>query len=142
MCHGSRTLLGYPDAMTLEVEDRIDLHELAARYGNVVDAQEWDRLPLVFAEAAVWRNFGFGDDAPTLRGCSAIADYLAGSQRRPISHHVTNIEATADGGAVVLRFKILAVFPSSHFISVEYEDEVVGTKDGWRIATHRATLRN
>ena len=43
-----------PVAPALETADRVEIHELAARYGFMVDDRNWDALETVFTDAAVF----------------------------------------------------------------------------------------
>jgi hypothetical protein len=49
--------------------DRLELHELAARYGDLNDARDWPGLASVFTADAV---FELTDAAEPLRGLDAI----------------------------------------------------------------------
>ena len=40
--------------MSLSIGDRIELHELAGRYGDIVDDRNWPGLDTVFTEEAVF----------------------------------------------------------------------------------------
>jgi hypothetical protein len=124
----------------LSTDDRLELHELAARYGNVIDAREWDRLDTVFSADATFETHGFGDLSASHEGLAAITAMLVGG-RHPVAHHVTNVEVRTDGDAVVLLFKVVGPGPRGRVGSVDYRDVVRKEIDGWRIVTHVATLR-
>jgi 3-phenylpropionate/cinnamic acid dioxygenase small subunit len=123
----------------LTIEDRVELHELAARYGNVIDARAWDRLGSVFAADASFALTGFGDDG-RWDGLAAIRAMLEGG-RHPVAHHVTNVEVDGTGGEVRLFFKIVGPGPRGRVGSADYDDVARRGPDGWRIITHRVTLR-
>ena len=72
----------------LNTTDRLALHELANRYGNAVDARDWDALAAVFAPDA---RFVIGADEPSPVvhvGIDAIiADDASGPSPRDAPHH-------------------------------------------------------
>jgi hypothetical protein len=126
-------------AEVLTLQDRLALHELAARYGNVIDDRAWDRLSTVFAGDATFETIGFPDSRRTV-GIPAIRAMLEQS-RHPVSHHVTNVEVHDQGDDVELFFKVIGPGPRGRVGSAEYRDIVRKESDGWRIVTHRVTLR-
>ena len=117
------------------------IHELAARYGNVIDDRNWDDLPLVFSDDATFeiRNFG-GIDRRTA-GLAAIRQMLADTQSHPVAHHVTNVEVRSKGSTVHLFFKIVGTGRRGRVGSADYRDIIRRDPGGWRIVTHVATLR-
>ena len=125
----------------MTTDDRLQLHELAARYGNVIDAREWDRLDTVFTADATFEVRGFGPSPSRTDGLPAITAELAGSHAHPVAHHVTNVEVRCEDDEVVLLFKVIGPGPKGRVGSVDYRDIVRRGEAGWRIATHLATLR-
>jgi hypothetical protein len=126
---------------TLSIDDRIAIHELAARYGNVIDARAWDRLDRVFAEDATFETVGFGTGPERTEGRAGIQAMLAGTDGHPVAHHVTNVEVEQDGDVTRLFFKVIGPGPKGRVGSVDYTDIVRREPAGWRIVTHVATLR-
>jgi len=126
-------------ADALSLEDRLALHELAARYGNVIDDRAWDELSTVFAADATFETIGFADTT-RVAGLAAIRTMLEQS-RHPVAHHVTNVEVREDGDVVHLFFKVIGPGPRGRVGSADYRDVVRREPDGWRIVTHCATLR-
>ncbi|MCU1366337.1 MAG: hypothetical protein JWL72_3103 [Ilumatobacteraceae bacterium] len=125
----------------LTVADRLDLHELAARYGNVIDARDWTRLSTVFSVDATFEVSGFGSSDVRLTGLETITAMLAASSSHPVAHHVTNVETIVDGETVRLFFKVLGPGRSGRVGSADYTDIVRRDADGWRIVSHLATRR-
>jgi 3-phenylpropionate/cinnamic acid dioxygenase small subunit len=123
----------------LSLEDRLALHELAARYGNVIDDRAWDHLSTVFTEDATFETIGF-EASGRVAGLAAIRAMLEQS-RHPVAHHVTNVEVDQDDGVVHLFFKVIGPGPRGRVGSADYRDVVRKERDGWRIVTHRAALR-
>jgi 3-phenylpropionate/cinnamic acid dioxygenase small subunit len=123
----------------LSFQDRLELHELASRYGNVVDARDWDGLSKVFTEDAVFHMEGF-EDSQQVRGLESIRAMMKTS-RHPVAHHVTNVEIRVEDVDVRLFFKVLGPGPRGRVGSADYRDLVRREADGWRIAVHNVTLR-
>ena len=126
--------------VSLNTDDRLALHELANRYGNAVDARDWEALAAVFAPDA---RFVIGADEPSPVvhvGIDAIiAMMLVG--RHPVTHHVTNVVVDGSEDPVRLFFKVLGTGPRGRVGSADYHDTVVRSPDGWRIREHLVTFR-
>lgn len=123
------------------VEDRLALHELAARYGNVIDDRDWDALDTVFTADATFELTGFGELDQRYDGLGAIRRMLELSTTHPVAHHVTNVEVRPRADRVELFFKLLGPGRSGRVGSADYRDVVRKGPDGWRIVTHTVTLR-
>ena len=54
----------------LSVEDRMELHEIAGRYGDLIDNRDWEGLASVFTADAVFDATDLG--MPLLNGLDAI----------------------------------------------------------------------
>jgi hypothetical protein len=126
--------------MTLTLEDRLDVTELIALHGHLVDAGELDRLDEVFTEDVGYDLSDFGQGE--LSGLAALREAaLVLGAGNPVAHHVTNVvveEVAPD--RVRARSKGLGVMANGSCGSVTYEDTVVRVGTGvWRIS-HR-TLR-
>ena len=127
----------------MDVADRLELHELAARYGTALDDRDWDALSRVFTAEAVYVLEGFGGLDGRYEGWDAIRALMAGSEEHPVAHHVTTVvvDATDDPDAARMRSKIVGPGPNGRVGSADYDDVVVRTPDGWRIASRTVTLR-
>ncbi|MEV0738893.1 nuclear transport factor 2 family protein [Streptomyces sp. NPDC050549] len=127
--------------MALTLEDRLDITELIALHGHLVDEGELDRLTEVFTPDVEYDLTDFAQGTvtglPELVGAS-----LALGPANPVAHHVTNvvIEASAQG-RVRVRSKGLGVRTDGSCGSVTYEDTVVRTVAGWRISHRRVSAR-
>ncbi|MFD8826143.1 nuclear transport factor 2 family protein, partial [Streptomyces sp. NPDC059605] len=112
--------------MTLSVEDRLDISELLALHGHLVDNDEMDRLDELFTDDVVYEtsNLGHGE----VRGLAAFRDMArarAGKPGAPVGHHVTNIVLTEAGdGRVHARSKGIGAGPDGECGSVTYEDVI------------------
>jgi ketosteroid isomerase-like protein len=121
---------------TLNAGDRIEIHELAARYGNAIDDRAWEALGRVFTDDAVLVIEGFGSLDREDHGLPAIVASMSRS-RHPVAHHVTNVEVTCSADTVTMQSKIIGSGPRGRVGSADYHDVLRRTPDGWRIA-HRA----
>lgn len=127
------------DDVTLD--DRIQLHELAARYANAIDARDWDRFQTVFTPDCRYELRGFGRLDTVLVGVGALRQYMIDSTAHPVAHHVTNVEVDATDEAVRMFSKVVAPLPGGTCASVDYDDVVVKGPHGWQIADRTVTLR-
>jgi hypothetical protein len=126
--------------MSLTVADRIELHELAARYANTIDERDWDRFDTVFTADCHYELRNFGRLNMTLTGAAAVRAHMERSADHPVAHHVTNIEVL-DGDPVRMLSKIAGTLPGGGVGSADYADVVVTTPQGWRISSRMVTLR-
>ena len=90
--------------------DRLELHELAARYGLVIDDRDWEGLAAVFTPGAVFELRGFPRGDERLEGLDAIRAHMM-TARHPVAHHVTNVVVDAGDHEVRLRSKIIGSGP-------------------------------
>lgn len=128
--------------MTLNIEDRLDILEVLALHGHLVDAGELDRMGEVFAEDATFDLTDF--DAGIVTGLERLrAAALALGDGNPVGHHVTNTVLTAalDDGRVRALSKGIGINAGATCGSVTYEDTVVRGSAGWRIAYRRIVAR-
>jgi SnoaL-like domain len=126
----------------LGIEDRMDIHELLALYGHLIDDRRWEELDRVFTADAVYDGTDFG-----MPVTHSLADLLAewtseaGLSRHPVAHHATNVVlAVRDDGTVLVRSKGIGVGPGGRVGSVTYVDEAVRTDAGWRLRSRTVTL--
>lgn len=129
--------------MALPAEDRIELHELVARYGNVVDDCDLDALGTVYTDDAELVLVTASGREVRKHGLGEIGEFLAASNSNN-AHILTNITtAVEDAGAdeqVILRYRMGAPKGADLF-SIDYRDVVVRTDAGWRIAHHTILMR-
>lgn len=124
----------------LDVTQRLEIHELAARYGNVMDDREWHRLGAVFTDDAVF-SVMIGGVEHRYDGLEAIHQMLLHG-RHPTAHHVTNVEVLEEETHVRLRFKVAGPGRNGIVGSADYDDVLQHTADGWRIALHRVVVHS
>jgi 3-phenylpropionate/cinnamic acid dioxygenase small subunit len=122
--------------MSLSLEDKLELHEMAARYGDIIDDRNWGALDTVFTDDAVFEVVGL----VTMDGLAEIRRYMAEEGRHPLAHLITNIQAGEDEEGVVLLSR--GIFPidssgegAGHRVFYgSYYDRVVAAPAGWRVS--------
>lgn len=124
--------------MPITTAARIELHELAARYGDLIDARDWAGLATVFTEDAVFDLTDTG--AGVLRGLSAIQSYMDATDTHPLAHLITNIRVADGEDGIRLHSRVLGILPDRRVGSGSYVDQVVHTPDGWRVRHRDFTL--
>lgn len=116
-------------ACSIAVADRLELHELAARYGDLIDARDWAGLDRVFTPDAVFDLSDTG--GPRLTGLTAIREHMEGA-RHPHAHLITNVHVVP-GPPLELRSRVLGILDDRRVGSGWYRDDVVRTPGGWRV---------
>jgi ketosteroid isomerase-like protein len=123
----------------LTADDRLELHEIAAHYGDLIDQRDWEGLAAVFTADAVFDATDLG--MPLLEGLDAIRSYMDQSANHPLGHHITNIYVETAGDEVILRSRIIAAGHRGRVSSASYRDRVKKTEQGWRVYHRVCTLR-
>ncbi len=121
----------------LSAEDIVEINQLLAEYGHVVDDHAWQRADQVFADDFV---FELGDGLPDLHGITDIVATFKG--RNTYAHHTTNVVVTEDhDGNVVVHSKLLCFPNEGPPFTGDYYDIVTRTAAGWRLSRRRSELR-
>lgn len=108
----------------LSVHDKLEIHELLARYARGVDDKDWDLYRSVFTddaqidEVAAWLAEAFAD--------------IAWSQ-----HYITNIEIELDGDTAKVRAMFynpmqLPGMDEPSFCGGFYHHDLARTAEGWK----------
>jgi SnoaL-like domain len=129
--------------VTIELADRIAIHELLALYGHLIDERRWDELDQVFTPDVIYDATSFGQ-AVTTSLAELVAHWTSedGMRRHPLAHHATNVVITEDeDGSVRVLSKGLGVGGTGKTGSATYRDVVVRTPAGWRLARREAVWR-
>ncbi len=125
----------------ISTADRLAIHELLALHGFLADERRFDELGLLLTVDAIYdvSDFGLGE----VVGLDAIKVlWRGGSGEAPAGHHVTNVIVSEDeDGTVRVRSKGIAVMAAGAAGTVVYEDVVVLTPAGWRIAVRKVVGR-
>jgi 3-phenylpropionate/cinnamic acid dioxygenase small subunit len=133
-------------ALTLEqINDRIEIDELLARYSRALDFRKWDELEAIFTPDGEFDAGGLGHP----HGPAAIREMIEGTiGHLDATQHLVGksiIEFGADGESAEVRTYLISQHirestpgPVKHyFLGGEYVDRVVRTPAGWRIAYRR-----
>ena len=126
-------------ALTVDLADRLELHELPGRYGDAIDDRDWDRLDQIFTDDAVFDLTDLGSQL--LEGLDRIKAFMDTEANHPRTHTMTNIYVDETPSGVKLNFRIIALQPEGRVGTASYYDEVVKTADGWRVKHRVITLR-
>ena len=125
-----------------ERDDRQDISDLLVRYATGIDRRDWplfrtaftDDCELDYGEIGAWK----GVDAVTdfMQAAHALAGHTL--------HRLSNLAITVDGDTATARTYIDGlIMMGDNQSGVNaigfYDDEIVRTSDGWRIARRRFT---
>jgi hypothetical protein len=69
----------------MDLADRLELHELPGRYGDLIDNRDWEGLSRIFVDEA---TFEVPDEL--MAGLDGIREFMRGA-RPPRTHLMTNI---------------------------------------------------
>jgi ketosteroid isomerase-like protein len=127
---------------TLSASDRLDIHELLARYAWALDTGDESAFIDCFTQDAelVWDVF---DEPGIWRGHAALQRFVAYFRSRPESagrqHHVSNVVLSADAaGARAKAYVLVALRDGAgpHRLNVmgHYDDLLRIENGAWRIA--------
>ena len=123
--------------MTINIADRLELHELPSRYGDAIDDRNWDRLREIFTDDAVFDLTGVG--ARRLEGIDDIVHFMNVEASHPKTHMMTNIYVDEQDENVIMNFRIVALLGKGLVGTASYYDRVVKTDQGWRVQ-HRECM--
>ena len=113
----------------MDLADRLELHELPGRYGDLIDDRDWDGLSRIFVDDAT-----FAVPGQVMEGVDGIRDFMRGA-RHPRTHLMTNVHVDETVDGVILNSRLIGMRRDGRFISGRYRDVVVKGEDGWRIVT-------
>ena len=125
--------------MTIETQDRLELHELPGRYGDAIDDRNWDSLRNIFTQDAVFDLTDLG--APRLEGIDQIVKFMDEEAAHPKTHMMTNIYIDEVGEQTNMFFRIVALLGKGFVGTASYYDEVVKTPSGWRVKNRTVTIK-
>lgn len=123
------------------VSDRLAVSEVLDEYARGIDSRDWDLVVSCFTEDAYLDYTAFG----SIKG--PVGDVVGWLQEALAAfvmsqHHVTNRHITIDGDEAVVSAELLAIMGmatepnkmSMMFTGGQYNDRLVRTPDGWKIA--------
>ena len=124
-----------------ELTDRLEIHELMNRYARMVDDRDWQRMDEIFASDATVDYVSTGGQAGPYR---ETLDWLARAlEPWPLNlHFISNLSVEIDGDRARSTCYFQAPMGRTHDDGSQvmvtnagrYEDELVRTPEGWRIA--------
>jgi 3-phenylpropionate/cinnamic acid dioxygenase small subunit len=125
-----------------ERDDRQEISDLLVRYATGIDRRDWPLFRTVFAEGC---ELDYGEIG-VWKGVDAVTDFMeqAHAMAGYTMHRLTNQVITIEGDKATARTYIDGVIMlSDNQAGVNalgfYDDQVVRTADGWRIARRRFT---
>jgi hypothetical protein len=125
-----------------ERDDRQDISELLVRYATGIDRRDWPLFRTVFTDDC---ELDYGEIG-AWQGVDAVTDFMDTTHAMAghTLHRLTNQAITLDGDNASARTYIDAVIMFGDNQSGVnawgfYDDEIVRTADGWRIARRRFT---
>jgi len=123
-------------------DDRQEISDLLVRYATGIDRRDWPLFRTVFTDDC---ELDYGQIG-TWTGVDAVTDFMeqAHAAAGYTMHRLTNQVITIDGDKATTRTYIDGVIMlSDNQAGVNalgfYDDEIVRTADGWRIARRRFT---
>lgn len=128
---------------TIRPEVRRDLSDLLVRYATGIDTRDWDLLRSCFTDDC---EADYGDVGQWKSG-DEITAWMRASHE-PLGHtlhRITNVSLAADGERVKARSYVDALILGPGNVGGAraagfYEDVIVETGEGWRIAQRKYTM--
>jgi uncharacterized protein (TIGR02246 family) len=125
-----------------EREDRQDISDLLVRYATGIDRRDWALFRTVFTEDC---ELDYGEIG-VWNGVDAVTDFMqqVHAMAGHTMHRLSNREITVDGDKAAARTYIDGLIMAGDNKSGVnaigfYDDEIVRTDAGWRIARRRYT---
>ncbi len=122
--------------------DRQAIEDVLVRYATGIDRRDWPLFRTVFTEDCAL-DYG---EIGTWRGVDAVVEFMV-TAHQPAGHtlhRITNTAVSLDGDTATVRAYVDALIMSADNTSGVnaagfYDDELVRTDGGWRIARRRFT---
>lgn len=128
--------------MSVDRDVRADVADVLVRYATGIDRRDWDALRSCFTDdcQADYGPIGRWDSGAEITEFMRDAHATAG----PTLHRITNVVVEEAGDGVRARCYVdaLVMFadqPAGTRATGTYDDELVRTGEGWRIARRRFT---
>ncbi len=125
-----------------EPEDRQDISDLLVRYATGIDRRDWPLFRTVFTDDCELDYGVIG----TWKGVDAVTDFMEKTHELAghTLHRLSNQVIEVDGDKAVARTYVDAlIMVGDEGAGVNgvgfYDDEIVRTPDGWRIARRKFT---
>jgi hypothetical protein len=119
------------------VSDRLEIDDLLTLYAHAIDTRQWDLLDDVFTPDAAIDYSSVGGASGTRAEIRAWLEQMLTSFDG-YQHYVTNRTVSVDGDVATARSYLMnpTLLPNKAlmFVGGYYNDRLVRTVDGWRIA--------
>jgi len=134
---------GHLTAATVDRDIRQDVADVLVRYATGIDRRNWTLFRTCFTEDCQ-ADYG---DIGVWHGADAITKWMEQAHARcgHTLHRITNQAIVPSGGGVAARSYVDAIVMASDNQTGAravgyYDDELVRTDDGWKIARRRFTM--
>lgn len=128
--------------MVLAMSDREDITEVLVRYATGIDRRDWPLFRTVFTDDCVL-DYG---EIGTWNGVDAVTEFMdqshamAGHTMHRLSNHAIAVDGDTATARTYIDGLIMAQDNNSGVNAIGfYDDELVRTPAGWRIARRRFT---
>jgi uncharacterized protein (TIGR02246 family) len=125
-----------------EREDRQDIFDLLVRYATGIDRRDWPLFRTVFTDDC---QLDYGEIG-TWNGVDAVTQFMeqvhamAGHTMHRLSNQAITVDGDAAAACTYIDGLIMAADNKSGVNAIGfYDDDIVRTDDGWRIARRRYT---
>lgn len=126
----------------MDTADIVEIHQIFALYGHLVDDRDWQRLSMVFTDNVTFDATDAGSKKVVNSLNELRAEFDNPKTMHPLAHHITNPYVWQDeDGTVRARTKIVGVLSEGRVGSGSYYDTLVRTGQGWRVKTRLVKLR-
>lgn len=126
----------------LTTEEVLQINDVLTRYATGIDSRDWDLFRSCFADDC---SADYGDIG-VWSGADEITEWMRASHDPcgPTLHRLTNVTVrrTDTGASARAYVDAIVMLPDSDLganAAGYYDDELVRTDDGWKIATRRFT---
>jgi 3-phenylpropionate/cinnamic acid dioxygenase small subunit len=123
-------------------EDRQDISDVLVRYATGIDRRDWPLFRTVFTDDCVL-DYG---EIGTWRGVDAVTEFMtqshamAGKTMHRMTNHVIALDGDRAEARTYVDALIMAADNESGVNAIGlYDDDIVRTADGWRIARRHFT---
>ena len=132
----------------LTLEERSEIETVLAKYALALDNNDWAAYGQIFTEDAVmeFANSSEGTNGAPLEGLTTITGFMSKQDSLKAGksdHHTLNSVIWRDAGGVVRAWSTYLVTRADGTLTHgEYLDQLVATKEGWRIKHRRGNNRS
>lgn len=122
----------------MDTRDIVEIQQLMAHYGHLVDGREFRRLGEIFSDDGSFDVIAY--DAGRHEGLAAVVAFFERASHPP-AHHSTNLYVYEEAGAVRAWSKYAVPSEGGRMYGGDYRDTLTRTPSGWRIKERLVTAR-